>query len=267
MQHEQGGASSFLLTPLREGRRDAHAALVEVVSISTHAPAGGATRAQRPSWRAGAHFYSRPCGRGDWPADASAPRAFSLFLLTPLREGRRAIKRFAPPESLFLLTPLREGRRAARCHRRRGGKISTHAPAGGATRTKSETAGCCSCHFYSRPCGRGDPRPDARAEPRALFLLTPLREGRQAGAGARGRTRDHFYSRPCGRGDWSGRPCHQSRGNFYSRPCGRGDVCVQIVEGTDSLFLLTPLREGRPRPAADGRDPEGISTHAPPAGA
>ena len=36
------------------------------------------------------------------------------------------------------------------------GFISTHAPAGGATRSRIITSAI-SSHFYSRPCGRGDP--------------------------------------------------------------------------------------------------------------
>ena len=34
--------------------------------------------------------------------------------------------------------------------------------------------------------------------------------------------------------------------NFYSRPCGRGDTSGAYTDGTDQVFLLTPLREGRP---------------------
>ena len=33
---------------------------------------------------------------------------------------------------------------------------------------------------------------------------------------------------------------------FYSRPCGRGDSEGEIVPAQSFLFLLTPLREGRP---------------------
>ena len=61
-------ANIFLLTPLREGRRKRDGcAMLLVVSISTHAPAGGAT------------CVRLVCLSG-----------FTLsFLLTPLREGRR----------------------------------------------------------------------------------------------------------------------------------------------------------------------------------
>ena len=81
----------FLLTPLREGRRHTPPDIDNNVSISTHAPAGGATitmygdiyeqqpflltplREGRPTWllvlrnETNEHFYSRPCGMGDWP--------------------------------------------------------------------------------------------------------------------------------------------------------------------------------------------------------
>ena len=80
----------------------------------------------------------------------------SIFLLTPLREGRlyspqpgplprnhfysrpcgrgdSSERCSLPFSSSFLLTPLREGRRAARFIRSGHGIISTHAPAGGAT--------------------------------------------------------------------------------------------------------------------------------------
>ena len=60
----------------------------ESMAISTHAPAGGATR--RRDNRKG---------------------AYTIFLLTPLREGRRRMAKYVTKAQL----------------------ISTHAPAGGAT--------------------------------------------------------------------------------------------------------------------------------------
>ena len=59
------------------------------------------------------HFYSRPCGRGD----------------------RSGIP-YEVLHSLFLLTPLREGRLTASTSCSAAGRISTHAPAGGATFVK-----------------------------------------------------------------------------------------------------------------------------------
>ena len=100
-------------------------------TISTHAPAGGATEAQAGYIPCNQDFYSRPCGRGDGggaraahgdvvisthaPAGGatvalSANALLEVFLLTPLREGRRKRPTQNPYPSRFLLTPLREGR-------------------------------------------------------------------------------------------------------------------------------------------------------------
>ena len=59
----------------------------------------------------------------------------AVFLLTPLREGRRQTERAERLTPKFLLTPLREGRPCAASLARIVGFISTHAPAGGATET------------------------------------------------------------------------------------------------------------------------------------
>ena len=80
----------------------------------------------------------------------------SAFLLTPLREGRlyNGIK-IKINQMQFLLTPLREGRLISGIVFYAEEKISTHAPAGGATGAldRAERNGT---DFYSRPCGRGD---------------------------------------------------------------------------------------------------------------
>ena len=194
-------------------------------TISTHAPAGGATEAQAGYIPCNQDFYSRPCGRGDGfladrldvllisthaPAGGatvalSANALREVFLLTPLREGRHLHIRILVQLVQFLLTPLREGRlidfrttrsavgkflltplregRHSGAKRHDGGiRISTHAPAGGATHEKRLTIVAS-----------------------MIFLLTPLREGRR-GTGEDAPSRiSHFYSRPCGRGDPDGR--------------------------------------------------------------
>ena len=146
----------FLLTPLREGRR---------AMLCTDSTIIG-------------NFYSRPCGRGDTAYGKNAKK-HDKFLLTPLREGRQCTPQSFLGAMIFLLTPLREGRRGHDGKQRRDCKISTHAPAGGATapcRTR-ESVKLISTHapaggatapvagvkslrinFYSRPCGRGDSR-------------------------------------------------------------------------------------------------------------
>ena len=189
------------------------------VFISTHAPAGGAT------------------------LTSFLPRCLiHLFLLTPLREGRHCRQALAEHNHEFLLTPLREGRRARRGRCCRKGKISTHAPAGGATRPSCLLVKR-SGNFYSRPCGRGDRRHSFGVSAPRSFLLTPLREGR--------RPRPffipapmYFYSRPCGRGDVELDVLALSLIDFYSRPCGRGDVLLLEKAPSRNNFYSRPCGRG-----------------------
>ena len=58
-------ADQFLLTPLREGRHHPDPTGDRPDTISTHAPAGGATVDKIGLFKVQQHFYSRPCGRGD----------------------------------------------------------------------------------------------------------------------------------------------------------------------------------------------------------
>ena len=120
----------------------------------------------------------------------------------PLREGRQNSRIRYAVASSFLLTPLREGRLVCMSDWKR---------------------------FF------------------CTFLLTPLREGRPQNPHYL-RIQLHFYSRPCGRGDPV--PCHSQRVriDFYSRPCGRGDNTRKQKRCRSSVFLLTPLREGRQLP-------------------
>ena len=125
------------------------------IYISTHAPAGGATSPAYFFIPAPMYFYSRPCGRGDQYIGFYLLIVFQFlltplregrlltkqgkfldfdkFLLTPLREGRPVKHRVCRSPDLFLLTPLREGRRHGECVEYTRWRISTHAPAGGAT--------------------------------------------------------------------------------------------------------------------------------------
>ena len=61
---------------------------VQTEIISTHAPAGGATKKFAKRKQRRIYFYSRPCGRGDYSGINGLLRGH-IFLLTPLREGRR----------------------------------------------------------------------------------------------------------------------------------------------------------------------------------
>ena len=125
--------------------------------ISTHAPAGGATKHDK-----GLHdflllFLLTPLREGRRIPDNLLPMLRDLFLLTPLREGRRCCRSLPRPTAYpFLLTPLREGRHREGRNMAKAKVISTHAPAGGAT--------------GPAVCKDGGLR---------QFLLTPLREGRR----------------------------------------------------------------------------------------
>ena len=188
----------FLLTPLREGRPMATATVAEQYIISTHAPAGGATAPAQPKKRkifisthapaGGAtkalhrrrsgdgYFYSRPCGRGD----RSGVRRSSTggnFYSRPCGRGDDPAGRCIGGVFRISTHAPAGGATAGRSRDRRWPRISTHAPAGGATRILSVHRAA-DPHFYSRPCGRGDTQ--------------------------RHRSYDFhfdFYSRPCGRGD------------------------------------------------------------------
>ena len=232
----------FLLTPLREGRPDRHELRGRAEEISTHAPAGGATRRRLPSgvhrlisthapaggattWRAAlrtlpVYFYSRPCGRGDIP-QLHPSTQHHAFLLTPLREGRLELDVLALCLVDFYSRPCGRGD-FSQSPVGPPGVISTHAPAGGATKP----------YFLINLIF-------------SLFLLTPLREGRPAAGRDRKKNGRDFYSRPCGRGD-RGRSKSRRKGiDFYSRPCGRGDETIDALGQVKNEFLLTPLREGR----------------------
>ena len=302
----------FLLTPLREGRpsrrptcntstayfysrpcgRGDKYALVthsHVIAISTHAPAGGATtvtpfwlrwlslflltplREGRPlageQFRAAKYFYSRPCGRGDVFA-TGIKRHHQLFLLTPLREGRlcgghasgghHAISTHAPAGGA---TRQRGKQRDAR-------RISTHAPAGGATEAPPDPDEQLQ-DFYSRPCGRGDPEiVGAEFVRLKVFLLTPLREGRPSQGGLVARLDRYFYSRPCGRGDRKLPALVFALVDFYSRPCGRGDPASSgWKHRARTDFYSRPCGRGDDYQVRFVGDDYLISTHAPAGGA
>ena len=233
---------TFLLTPLREGRR---------------LPCG---QTRRP-----AYFYSRPCGRGDTPS-LTSPSTVILFLLTPLREGRRKRPTQNPYPSRFLLTPLREGRhKTTFCLLVLSNFYSR--PCG-----RGDGVVLFDCvrridDFYSRPCGRGDGRrprrssantsisthaPAGGATPRADgraavggFLLTPLREGRRKEPKKPRPDLAISTHAPAGGATLRQSYIHARGDDFYSRPCGRGDGRSTESSRGSSTFLLTPLREGR----------------------
>ena len=193
--------------------------------ISTHAPAGGATRRRSTGWRTTAqNFYSRPCGRGDFPGRSHAGRRCLYFYSRPCGRGDRAgspryglcadfysrpcgrgdsskARRRKSSSENFYSRPCGRGDQTPGLLRRRG-QISTHAPAGGATEFEDRFQQRLGISTHA-PAGGATMRIHTRRRS-AKFLLTPLREGRH------------------------GEPLNSA---------------------TATVFLLTPLREGRRRRA------------------
>ena len=187
----------FLLTPLREGRQarqagalcgadfysrpcgrgDKHIRLIRPHPvISTHAPAGGATPAMMHSAKPTPISTHAPAG-GATDALREKKRWISVFLLTPLREGRRiSTSGRQPLTSYFYSRPCGRGDRVYRV-RRCGQKISTHAPAGGATDERSDQHEPETISTHA-PAGGATGMKNMSLNDGSPFLLTPLREGR-----------------------------------------------------------------------------------------
>ena len=188
-------------------------------------------------------FYSRPCGRGD---------------VTALE--------FHAHLHLFLLTPLREGRPFFRYSKRTCSIISTHAPAGGATR--KQWMATLDGRFLLTPLREGRPeRKNNMAAKNNLFLLTPLREGRPAECYVSGAVRV-FLLTPLREGRqtsfcfW-----HPKVSYFYSRPCGRGDDDSDFYMNTSNTISTHAPAGGATKARCSGSSSIPISTHAPAGGA
>ena len=136
------------------GATENRAKYAQKYMISTHAPAGGATAHHRLRGRRRPISTHAPAGG----ATCTIPELiekYGLFLLTPLREGRRlpaCAKTLCP---YFYSRPCGRGDKPNPSGNSQYAAISTHAPAGGATLMDAEEIRCAK-HFYSRPCGRGD---------------------------------------------------------------------------------------------------------------
>ena len=235
----------FLLTPLREGR-----------------PCG-----LRRLFVLRLDFYSRPCGRGDVPGTGEVLPAL-YFYSRPCGRGDPAGTPDAPQLGrLFLLTPLREGRHQHPGKQRESGRISTHAPAGGATyfthwemntermiSTHAPAGGATGRAMYGviksefisthAPAGGATSR-HWRSNYAGQFLLTPLREGRPRATTPRSIVPAKFLLTPLR----EGRPSHSCMGwrnkkYFYSRPCGRGDGRSEGQKMQAGYFYSRPCGRG-----------------------
>ena len=214
----------------------------QVRHISTHAPAGGATRSASVSRRRKADFYSRPCGRGDTDIGNAFKHPIQ-FLLTPLREGRPVSRSVAVVFAYFYSRPCGRGDAD-------GVKINGNVTV-----------------FLLTPLREGRPELLAQLQRLVRFLLTPLREGRPGSRRADPARIAISTHAPAGGATPTAQETARRASYFYSRPCGRGDSSAPSPRRWRCRFLLTPLREGRLRrwrlPGRKGP----ISTHAPAGGA
>ena len=220
------------------------------------------------------NFYSRPCGRGDLEQEGVTMEMKIISTHAPAGGATSLACSWSMSIILFLLTPLREGRRQPAGGTPDRRNISTHAPAGGAT-SKTECVHQARNISTHAPAGGATISNGSRSWPRR-FLLTPLREGRlnrivialmqeliSTHAPAGGATADlrrcwkhrpHFYSRPCGRGDQMSGLRFESMAISTHAPAGGATRRRDNRKGAYTIFLLTPLREGRPARKTESRN-------------
>ena len=211
---------SFLLTPLRKGRRSAAEAMIKpfyfysrpyargdqqtkrdnrsAQNISTHAPTQGATRNVQQLLERRDISTHAPT-QGATSTLASLPRTTTNFYSRPYARGDETFMRIMDEKG-----------------------ISTHAPTQGAT------------------------RPAVESSPARVAISTHAPTQGATGVGPLcSPARYHFYSRPYARGDLGCADVQETTYHFYSRPYARGDGLISSCCAIAVTFLLTPLREGR----------------------
>ena len=220
----------------------------------------------------GAHFYSRPCGRGDDPGANREIRTDAISTHAPAGGATISGMRKLILSGISTHAPAGGATRGTSCpclslcnfYSRPCGRgdlrdfpvfhvgiaISTHAPAGGATIGPHSFRKVYAVISTHAPAGGATPVSHTEGEAIALFLLTPLREGRLE-LDVLALCLVDFYSRPCGRGDFSQSPVGPPGVISTHAPAGGATKPYFLINLIFSLFLLTPLREGRP---AAGRD-------------
>ena len=167
----------FQSTPPRRGRpanlREADA----LRDVSIHAPAKGATCLRTMHAASCSCFNPRPREGGD-AAMLGNGGARLLFQSTPPRRGRRVSSiRLGCRDDMFQSTPPRRGRRVVRGRHRGCKRVSIHAPAKGATGSRSSgfSYGGVSIHAPAKGATWCSRRHRAL---QAGFQSTPPRRGR-----------------------------------------------------------------------------------------
>ena len=235
----------FLLTPLREGRPCGLRRLFVLRLDFYSRPCGRGDVPGTGEVLPALYFYSRPCGRGDPAGTPDAPQLGRLFLLTPLREGRR-----------WMLDGTIDIP-----------NISTHAPAGGATSHHVGRGNPLNL-FLLTPLREGRPTTVIFLPVAAVFLLTPLREGRRQTERAE-RLTPKFLLTPLR----EGRPCAASLARIvgfistHAPAGGATETTIAYLTGETDISTHAPAGGA----TSAGSPPRGrvhaISTHAPAGGA
>ena len=192
------------------------------------------------------YFYSRPCGRGDTNTKDKGDSS-SIFLLTPLREGRRSLRIASLGKRYnFYSRPCGRGDGGLVAGFAVDAGISTHAPAGGATLADHNNLVGCETISTHAPAGGATRSSESGAREPARFLLTPLREGRPPSLTSPS-TVMLFLLTPLreGRRTLSCVRSTPSR-KFLLTPLREGRQIADAELAKRVKFLLTPLREGRP---------------------
>ena len=255
----------FLLTPLREGRHKTWFARSFSGTYFYSRPCGRGDRSGIPGPQVHSHFYSRPCGRGDdhEPAPHNAPAYFYSrpcgrgdFLRLPTRLLCMRISTHAPAGGATWIIIMPVGVIS----------ISTHAPAGGATSprtSKNSTA----MYFYSRPCGRGDRRGRRRIPaPAKISTHAPAGGATVCETGSAAALHSISTHAPAGGATRDLLGLLLLLLYFYSRPCGRGDYGEADKRTMQWHFYSRPC--GRGDVQIDRvYEQIYISTHAPAGGA
>ena len=169
---------AFLLTPLREGRRTALVPTFGRQHFYSRPCGRGDRFGTQASFAMEIYFYSRPCGRGDLDLER-VPAHDRDFYSRPCGRGDQHDFCGRGEEWKFLLTPLREGRHTSKENLKFSAKISTHAPAGGATQKHTCFFGSYAISTHA-PAGGATMACSFAFTIAFAFLLTPLREGRQS---------------------------------------------------------------------------------------
>ena len=253
-------------------------------NISIHAPPRGATKAMNMKKRF-LNFNSRPSARGDHrqtplfrrrrisihapPRGATSPpheytQIFGAFQFTPLREGRHVIPPGTAVIHHFNSRPSARGD-ARRSQRRRGIRISIHAPPRGATHRGSECFRAQVISIHAPPRGATEVTLKSKWKCIQISIHAPPRGATACPLEAVFVAIISIHAPP--RGATAASSIVRGLASYFnSRPSARGDLSTLAGFTTIQISIHAPPR-GATRWLAYAPYSTYISIHAPPRGA